>query len=262
MSDIRNRLASLSPEKRDYTLKHAPRHLAKAGKAGELYRCLTNFDFIEAKISAVGVQSLVKDYDLAFNPDIILSDEKGKLFRLIQGALRLSAHILDRDKTQLSGQLWGRLLSFDIPDIQALLEQAKQGKVSPWLRPLTPSLTQPGEPLLRTITGHADSVMALEIVPDTNWLISGSDDRTLKIWDFQTGKELKIFTGHTAAIRSVAATSDGRLIISGSKDTTLKVWNLKTEEEVFTLKGHSDKKGTFFHNSHQSCQCCGSSTKR
>jgi hypothetical protein len=65
MGDVRAWLANLSPEKRDYALKHAPRHLADAGKAKELHRCLTDFDFIEAKVSAFGVQALIEDYDLA-----------------------------------------------------------------------------------------------------------------------------------------------------------------------------------------------------
>lgn len=107
MSDVRAWLASLSPKKRDYALKHTPSHLAKAGKAKQLHLCLTDFDFIEAKISALGSQALIEDYDLAVNPDALLSGERAESLRLLQGALRLSAHFLDQDKTQLVEQLWG-----------------------------------------------------------------------------------------------------------------------------------------------------------
>jgi hypothetical protein len=45
-------------------LKHTPSHLADAGKFKQLLRCLTDFDFIEAKVSALGVQALIRlDYD-------------------------------------------------------------------------------------------------------------------------------------------------------------------------------------------------------
>lgn len=114
MSDVRAWLANLLSQKREYALKHTPSYLAKAGQVKQLHRCLTNFDFIEAKVSALGTQPLIEDYDLAFNPDFLLSREKTEALKLIQGALRLSAHILDQDKTQLTGQLLGRLLYFEV----------------------------------------------------------------------------------------------------------------------------------------------------
>ncbi|HAG81256.1 MAG TPA: hypothetical protein DCL61_08795, partial [Cyanobacteria bacterium UBA12227] len=149
--DIRKHLDSLVSEDRDYALKHLPYHMVEASRFEQLHQWLTDFDFIDAKVSALGAQALIEDYDLAFNPDVLLSGEKAETLRLIQGAIRLSAHILDRDKTQLAGQLLGRLMSFEVSEIQALLERAKQSKNSPWLRPLTPSLTPPGGRLLRTL---------------------------------------------------------------------------------------------------------------
>jgi hypothetical protein len=118
-----------------------------------LLRCLTDFDFIEAKVSALGVQALLEDYDLgiAFDPYQGGNlEEKAETLKLIQGAIRLSAHVVDKDETQLAEQLLGRLMSFNAPEIQALLAQSKQQQ-KPWLRPLTPSLMPPGTPLLRTL---------------------------------------------------------------------------------------------------------------
>lgn len=169
VTDIGKQLDSLLPEDREYALKHLPNHMAKAGRGEQLYRWLTDFHFIEAKVSALGAQPLIDDYTLGSNPDLSLSGEREKTLTLIQGAIRLSAHILERDKTQLAGQLLGRLLEppqsaqkkegqGGNPDIQAMLEQAKQWKGSPWLRPLTPNLTPPGGALLRTLTGHTSKV--------------------------------------------------------------------------------------------------------
>ena len=234
MTNVLATLASMSPLKRDYALKYTPSHLAKAGQVKQLYRCLTNFDFIEAKVSALGIQPLIEDYNLALNPDLLLSEEQAHTLGLIQGAVRLSVHILEEDKTQLAGQLWGRLLSFEVPEIQAMLEVAKQSKAVPWLRPLTPSLTPPGGRLLRTLKGKNP----VSVTPDGKQLISGSGDNTLKVWNLETGEELFTFTGHTKPIRAVAVTPDGKQVISGSGDNTLKVWDIKTGKAVFTLTGH------------------------
>ncbi|GEM_PF-6777427 len=109
VTDIAQQLDSLLPEDREYALKHLPNHMAKAGRGKQLYRWLTDFHFIEAKVSALGAQPLIDDYTLGSNPDLSLSGEQGKTLTLIQGAIRLSAHVLEGDKTQLAGQLLGRL---------------------------------------------------------------------------------------------------------------------------------------------------------
>jgi WD40 repeat protein len=144
---------------------------------------------------------------------------------------------LAKDKTQLAGQLWGRIQCFDVPKIQQLLSQAKQSKTS-GLRPLTLSLTSPDEPLIRTFTGHRGSVWSVAVTPDGEQVISGSQDGTLKIWNLNTGKLVRKIAAHDGSINAISTTLDGLQVISGSHDKTLKVWNLKTGELVDTLTGH------------------------
>lgn len=148
-------LNNLSSEDTEYIL-NLPYHLATAGMADEFHELLTEFDFIEYKNSAAIPQLLIENYALTVAPDIEITHTKKDSLRLIQDAIRKSSHILayPENKTQLAGHLLGRLLSFKSPDIQALLEDAKQGKNTPWLRPLTPSLTPPGDALIRSFTGH------------------------------------------------------------------------------------------------------------
>ena len=191
----------MSPKKRLYTLETLPGHLAESVQGERLHQLLTDFDFIEAKLDALGVQALIEDYDLARNSDVLLSEGQTETLRLIQGAIRKSAQVLDKDKTQLAGHLWGRLLDFERPEIQGLLEQAKQSKDSPWLRPLKANLERPGEGCLRTLSGHTDSVKAVAIAPDGKTAISASWDKTLKIWDTETGTEVRTLTGHTGWVR-------------------------------------------------------------
>ena len=74
-------------------------------------------DWLQAKLDATDVTALLTDYDF------LLDDEE---LGLVRDAIRLSAHILASDKTQLRGQLLGRLMSHEVPEIQTLLERAKQ----------------------------------------------------------------------------------------------------------------------------------------
>ncbi|KDR57378.1 hypothetical protein APPUASWS_011140, partial [Arthrospira platensis str. Paraca] len=188
MTSFIERLNKFYPEKRRYALEKFPEHLVNTAQTARLQKLLTDFDFIQAKLAEFGVQALIEDYDLATSSDVLLNPEQTETLQLIAGALRLSAHILESDKTQLAGQFWGRLLSFENPEIVALLEQAKQGQKQPWFRPLTANLTSPGGPLIRTFAGHSSEVAAVAITPDGKKAVSASWDTTLKLWDLEQGR--------------------------------------------------------------------------
>src|ERR687886_944228 len=69
MGELGERLAKMLPERRQYALETLPSHLAKASQFERLHRLLTDFDFIEAKLSALGIQLLIEDYDLVTSSD-------------------------------------------------------------------------------------------------------------------------------------------------------------------------------------------------
>ncbi|MEG3950253.1 hypothetical protein QUA02_13965, partial [Microcoleus sp. SVA1_A4] len=275
MSKFKERLGKLSPKKRLYALETLPGHLAESVQGERLHQLLTDFDFIEAKLDAVGVQGLIEDYDLARVSDVLLSERQTESLKLIQGAIRKSAHVLDGDKTQLAGHLLGRLLDFEITkivdeskyfweywpliyrftprkpvkkvtekisspdDIQTMLEQAKQSKNAPWLRPLRANLERANEGALQTLAGHTDGIKAVAIAPDGKRVISASGDKTLKIWDIKSGTELRTLIGHTGEVWGVAIAPDGKTAISASGDK-LKIWDTETGTELRTLTGHTN----------------------
>lgn len=173
MSDFKTRLASMSPDQQGEFLAKLPAALAAKSQSEQLLKLLTDFDFINAKISAFPPQQLIDDYKFALHPNFPLDAEQKNCLRLIQSAIRLSVHIINEDKTQLAAQLLGRLQSFQIPEIQAMLEAAKQECDRPWLRPLTPSLVSPGGALLRTFTGHTGAVNAFAIALDRLTIVAG-----------------------------------------------------------------------------------------
>ena len=67
-----------------------------------------------------------------------------------------------------------------------------------------------------------------------------SSDRTLKVWELASGRELRTLTDHSDGIRAVAVTPDGRRAVSASRNATLKMWELDCGCELLTLRGHSD----------------------
>jgi len=58
--------------------------------------------------------------------------------------------------------------------------------------------------------------------------VSGSDDKTVKVWDAQTGKKTLTLKGHRDSVFSVSFSPDGKRIVSGSYDNTLKVWDISS----------------------------------
>ena len=86
------------------------------------------------------------------------------------------------------------------------------------------------------LSGHADEVGCLIFSPDGTSLVSGSSDRTVKLWDLQTGGVAKTFLGHTGPVWSVSISADLTTIASGSEDKTICLWDIQTGECYQTIK--------------------------
>jgi hypothetical protein len=90
------------------------------------------------------------------------------------------------------------------------------------------------------IKGHEGAVQSVAVTPDGSRIVSGSDDKTIRIWDAKTFTELAQLKGHKDSVQSVAVTPDGARIVSGSSDNTVRIWDAKTFKELAQLKGHED----------------------
>jgi WD40 repeat protein len=221
-------------------LSELPYQQAYGRQWEKVKRTLTDFDFLQAKVSAVGHQPLIEDYDIA-----LVDDYEDRDLSLVQGALQLSAHVLAREESTLAGELVGRLLAHEAPEIQGLLEQAKGWKGAPWLRPLSPVLTPPGGPLIRTLEdeGYNLPIKAMAVTPDGRRAVSGYASSyapydTIRVWDLKTGEQLRSVEGYGETVNAIAVTPDGRRAISSSRGNTLKVWDIERGEEIRTLRGH------------------------
>ena len=261
-------------------------HLHDAGRDSELRGLLAEVTWIQARLTARQMAGLIADYQHA---------EGDPLCQEIARALRLSAHILATDPSQIRGQLTGRLMGHPSPAVTDWVTSlASEDTPTPWLAPLTPALIPttgalnqilPGplgsgivmtlvgaravsraggvrmgsefNDVLRVwdletgleqaaLTGHERRVWAVAVTPDGATLLSGGDDRTVRVWDVANGREraVAVLTGHTEVVWSVAVTEDGATGISGSADGTVRVWDLATTHCRGKLTGHTGQVNT------------------
>ncbi|KAL1586173.1 hypothetical protein WHR41_05556 [Cladosporium halotolerans] len=88
----------------------------------------------------------------------------------------------------------------------------------------------------KVFKGHTNGVMCLQF--DDNVLITGSYDTTAKVWDTETGQELRTLTGHTSGIRCLQF--DDQKLMTGSLDGTLRLWDWKTGQCKRVFNAHSE----------------------
>jgi WD40 repeat protein len=83
-------------------------------------------------------------------------------------------------------------------------------------------------------------VFGWAIAPDGKTILSGSNEKTARLWDVATGKEIRQFVGHTASIWRVAFAPDGKTVLTASTDGTARLWDVATGAEMRRLQGHTD----------------------
>ncbi|KAK6987700.1 WD40 repeat-like protein [Favolaschia claudopus] len=131
--------------------------------------------------------------------------------------------------------------------ISALPLTAKESIIRRHFLALFPHLLQYSVPnswvnLEKVLWGHTELVTSVAFSPNGEWIVSGSRDNTLRIWEASSGAPIgEPLHGHTDWVRCVAFSPNGQHILSGSADRTLRIWDAGTGAPIGEpLHGHTD----------------------
>lgn len=83
--------------------------------------------------------------------------------------------------------------------------------------------------------GHELAVVSLSLSPDSAFVATGSKDKSIKLWELSTGREVKNFLGHEKTVTSLDFSSDGKFLLSGSNDKTIRLWSIADGKPVFSI---------------------------
>ena len=76
---------------------------------------------------------------------------------------------------------------------------------------------------MRTLKGHTSFVLSVCVTPDGLHVVTGSNDKTARVWLLADGSLVRTLEGHTGSVWSVCVTPDGLHVVTGSEDRTARV---------------------------------------
>jgi WD40 repeat protein len=209
-----------------YAWHHIGYHLIAAGDEKSLCDLLLNVKWLNCKILTTNIASLLADFELVSHNSSL---------NFLHHTLRLSSHVLSKDKGQLANQLLGRL-----PDSAEHLRKAcfdlNQEANRPWLQPLFPSLSSPDGALIQTFDAGVGPLCALTVLPDGKRMVSGASSGAVSVWDIEKGVLLCEWGGKSELLEGnatpfagsgsdIAATPDSKVLLATSRGLSLWIPN-------------------------------------
>ena len=219
-------------------LSELPYHLARSQQWEHLRAVITEFEFLQAAVTALGPQALIDHYALALEGgEAACLDETTRGLELLQSSIRLSAHAVADDRHQLPAQLLARLIGATDTDVQRVVDGAREWRGHTWLRPRNAFLASDGE-LQRVLIGN-DAGQYVEMTPDGRRVVACTA-RNLGVWDIGSGRLTRtLLDQYTEAF---AITPDGQCSDSVSRPGgMLHLLDLTTGRVVQTFEGHAGK---------------------
>ena len=208
-----------------------PYHLNESRGFERLEKTLSSYSFIRNKIYLSDINNLIADYqfkDFEDSPHPFLEGEEDHPIVLIGRALELSAPVLSDNKTELSGQLYGRMIDLkDDEIISPLIEKIEENSPYMLLKPKSNSLYSPKSSIIkRPKVNGTKSASAIEIT-DEKLIISANEDGTLNLFDLESN-DLDILeeSSQDSKIIKIIPTDDGKNMLIASSNGLINKWDI------------------------------------
>lgn len=206
-----------------YFFERICHHLAEAGRMEQVRDLLVDCNWLRAKLQNTGVPALLSDFNALPQDDSVCT---------VRDAIRLSAHVLNREPAELESQLYGRLAGTPDARLRSFVDRLRSAQPgSPRLRPrFGGSLAAPSGPLIRTLDGRTGAVD--EVVSVGDGRVASAGTGRVQVWNVETGAIVRTREGYASAL----ALTDDRCVVFAS-ESILYVWDIDNGEIRRTLEG-------------------------
>jgi WD40 repeat protein len=145
-----------------------------------------------------------------------------------------SLNQLEAEPSSFPGVMgWGRVGQLFSPDNKRIVTLSLGGENEAWVWELTS-----GKKLM-SLQGHTALLNSASFSRDGRYLVTASQDGTLRVWDSSTGQDLKTLRGHAGGVNSAVFSPDDRFIVSAGKDETVRVWETNSGKEIASWHSHA-----------------------